>query len=98
VHQVIIMLAEVVTHPDMASAYEDCFRELQKVVAEKEPRTILYQSGKCREEPLTYRAIEIFEDDKAMAFHLESDWLKHAWSGMEKCIAQLKVTVHDPIS
>jgi quinol monooxygenase YgiN len=94
----IVMIAEVVALPGRAQGYEDCFRALQKVVAEMEPRTILYQSGKCREEPFTYRAVEIFEDQEAMDFHLESDWLKEGWSEMEKCIAELKVTIHDPIS
>lgn len=94
----IVMIAEVVTHSDRAQGYEDCFRALQKVVAEKELRTILCQSGKCREEPFTYRAVEIFEDQEAMDFHLESDWLKDGWSDIEKCIAELKVTIHDPIS
>lgn len=94
----IIMIAEVVTHPNMAQNYEDCFRDLQKIVAEKEPRTVFYQSGKCREEPLTYRAVEIFENQEAMDFHLESEWLKQGWSEMVKCIANFKVTIHDPVS
>lgn len=93
----IIMIAELLTHPGEERAYEDCFRELQKVVAQKEPRTILYQSGRCREEPLTYRAVEVFEDQEAMEYHLQSEWLKEGWSKMERCIARLKVTIHDPI-
>jgi quinol monooxygenase YgiN len=94
----IIMIAEVLTHPGKDGDYEDCFRELQRVVAVQEPRTILYQSGKCREEPGTYRSVEIFEDEEAMQFHLKSEWLKDAWSRMEKSIAKLKVTIHDPVS
>ena len=94
----IIMIAEVLTHPGMESGYEACFRELQGIVAVNEPRTILYQSGKCREEDRSYRAVEIFEVQEAMDFHLESEWLKQGWAKMEKCVARLKVTIHDPIA
>jgi quinol monooxygenase YgiN len=93
----IIMIAEVVTHPGKDRDYEQCFRELQAVVAVKEPRTLVYQSARCREEPLTYRAVEIFADQSALDFHADSEWLKEGWVEMEQCIARLKVTVHDPI-
>jgi len=93
----IIVIAEVVTRPGMEQAYEDSFRALQAIVSRNEPQCVLYQSGRSREESSTYRAVEVFADQEALDFHLESAWLRDGWSQMQASIASVEVSTHESV-
>jgi len=69
------MITAVVTvHaiPGKGPALEADFAEYAKWVKANEPGTILYSLNKSRTEPNTYHAVEMYENDAAMATHLKN--------------------------
>lgn len=50
-------------------AFEDVFRRLMAKVRENEPGNLCYQLGRSRGEANTYKVLEIYKDDEAVAAH-----------------------------
>ncbi|MEP6966754.1 MAG: putative quinol monooxygenase [Pseudomonadota bacterium] len=53
--------------------FEDVFRELAAKVRAQEPGNLFYQLTKSRTEPDTYKVLELYEDQDALAHHGATD-------------------------
>jgi quinol monooxygenase YgiN len=56
--------------------FEVVFKELAGHVRAKEPGNIFYQLTKSRAEPDTYKVLELYKDQDALAAHGQSDHFK----------------------
>ena len=61
-----------------ASEFEQIFTDLAKQVRANEPGNIVYQLTKSRAEPNTYKVLELYRDQDALAAHGASDHFKAA--------------------
>ena len=58
--------------------FEAFFGELAKQVRANEPGNLAYQLTKSRTEPGTYKVLEIYKDQDALAHHGGTDYFKAA--------------------
>ena len=58
--------------------FEAFFGELQKQVRANEPGNLAYQLTKSRTDPQTYKVLELYRDQDALAAHGASDHFKAA--------------------
>ena len=62
---------------------------------EREPGTLFYEVGQSRDDPETYRVVEIFRDQEAVDLHNRSEWLAQAMDGIRSLLSELDVQYHD---
>ena len=94
----IIAVATIRVHPDKIDAYEARFREFLAKVRSSEPGTVFYDVGKSREEPNTYRVVEVYKDEAAKVFHLQTAHFAIASAALSPCIVDSQFVLHDTIS
>jgi quinol monooxygenase YgiN len=56
--------------------FEAVFRELSQKVRANEPGNLLYQLTKSRTEAGTYKVLELYKDQDALAAHGQTDYFK----------------------
>ncbi|MFO1015495.1 MAG: putative quinol monooxygenase [Caulobacteraceae bacterium] len=66
---------------------EAVFAELAPLVRANEPGNICYQLTKSRTDPNTYKVLELYTDQAAIAAHGGSDYFKAASPKMGACLA-----------
>lgn len=67
--------------------FEAVFKELTAQVRANEPGCIAYQLTRSRTEPNTYKVLELYKDEAALAQHGQSDYFKAAGPKMGPCLA-----------
>lgn len=93
----ILVVATVRIHPDKAEEYEAACREVMPALQAANSGILFYKTGKCREEPNTYRVVEAYADQAAMDEHVGSERLQAAFSRLQPCIAELEIKLHDGV-
>lgn len=93
----IIVVAKVRIHPEKVELYEATCHDLLPKVRAAEPETIFYHVGASRDEPLTYRVIEVYRDDHAMALHMTSSFVEAAGPAFAECLADMEIRLHDSL-
>ena len=67
--------------------FEGVFRELSEKVRAAEPGNLCYQLTKSRSAPNTYKVLELYKDEAALAAHRESDHFRTIGARMGPCLA-----------
>ena len=93
----IIVVATVTLHPGKADKYEATCRALFPQVRAAEPGVVFYNAGKSRDEPDTYRVIEVYRDQAAMDEHIQSRFVSESMPYLQDCIAGLEIGLHDSL-
>lgn len=93
----ILVIATVRVHPDKAEEYEAACRETMPPLQAANPGILFYKTGKCRDEPNTYRVVEAYADQAAMDRHVGSERLKAAFARLRPCIADLDIKLHEVV-
>lgn len=83
----IALIATIRTKPGMGAEFEQAFLELAKVVKAVEPGNLLYQLAKSRTEDDTYKVLELYQDEEALAVHGKSDEFRAAGAKMGPSMA-----------
>ena len=91
-------MATVRIHPDKAAHYEATCAKLMPQVRAAEPGVLFYDAGRSREEPHTYRVIEVYRDQAAMDDHIGSKFVENSMADLKDCIADLDIRLHDAIA
>ena len=94
----ILVIATVRVHPGKVDAYEAATQDLMPKVRAANPGILFYHVGKARDEANTYRVVEAYADQAAMDAHMASDMLKQSFAGLQDCIADLDIRLHDTIA
>lgn len=82
----------------MAARYEDvCARYIPQFRA-AQPGMLFYTLAKSREEPDTYRAVEVYDSEDSLKRHMASDLLKASVAEMRDCVEAIEVRRHDAIA
>jgi len=64
--------------PENAQAYEAAFAAMRENVFANEPGAIHYALSKSADDSTRYVAIEVYQDEAAVAVHADADYLKSA--------------------
>jgi quinol monooxygenase YgiN len=81
------IVATLRVQADKASEFEAIFAELSQKVRAGEPGNLLYQLTKSRAEANTYKVLELYQDEAALAAHRESDHYRDLGRKMGPCMA-----------
>lgn len=84
----IAIVATIHLKEDHVEAFEAIARELEAKVAAHEPDCVLYRMTRSRDDPLTYRSMEIFRDQAAIDAHIAADYFRSAAKGMRDCASR----------
>lgn len=68
----ITVIATVQAKPGKGAELEADFKSYAEQVKANEPGTLLYTLNRSREDPDTFYAIEIYQDDAAVAAHMQN--------------------------
>ena len=91
-------IATLKVAPGKNAEFEAIFIELQKKVRGNEPGVLLYQLTRSREDPQTYRVLEIYKDAEAQKAHGATDYLRELGAKMGPCMAaRMVVELLDPV-
>jgi quinol monooxygenase YgiN len=89
--------------PDNAEAFEELMTYVAAMSNEHEPGVVYYAFAKSVEDADTYVAIEIYQDQEAVAAHGDTEWVRESVpqslrliEGMP-CIAQYVSAGTDPV-
>ena len=66
--------------------FEAIFTELAKQVRANEKGNLAYALTKSRNDPLTYKVLELYTDQDALTAHGQSDYFKAAGPKMGPCL------------
>jgi quinol monooxygenase YgiN len=83
----IAVVGKIKVQPDKAAAFERIFVDLQATVKAKEPGCLMYRMTKSRDEPNTYRNVELFKDQAALDAHTSAEYFLAAMPGIGACLA-----------
>jgi quinol monooxygenase YgiN len=67
--------------------FEAAFKEAMAAVRANEPGNIVYQVVKSRADPNTYKVLELYKDQDAVAAHSASDHYKALGPKLGPCLA-----------
>jgi quinol monooxygenase YgiN len=67
------IVATIRTQPGKGADFEAVFQRLAAAVRQNEPGNQLYQLTRSRAEADTYKVLEIYKDDEAVAAHRAAD-------------------------
>ena len=67
--------------------FEAVFAELSEKVRANEPGNLLYQLTKTRTDPNTYKVLEMYKDQDAVAAHGVTDYFRALGAKMGACLA-----------
>lgn len=70
------IVATLKTQPGKGADFEAVFKQLAAKVRANEPGNLLYQLTKSRTEADTYKVLELYKDQDALAAHGQSDHFK----------------------
>lgn len=71
----ITMVARMRVAPENAAAYEQLMTEVAAQTLANEPGVPYYAWARSADEPGIYVVIEVYEDEKAHAAHMASEWV-----------------------
>lgn len=74
----ITMIARMRVLPENAPAYEELLSQVRDMSLEHEPGVSYYAWAKSAEEPDRYVVIEVYEDERAHAAHMASEWVRNS--------------------
>lgn len=94
----IIVIATVRLHPGKAQAYEAACARLMADLRASNPAVVFYHAGLSRDEPDTYRVVEAYTDEAAMAEHMRSRFVTQSMAELGHCIAEIDVRKHDVVA
>ena len=78
--------------------FEAAFREAMAGVRANEPKNSLYQLVRSRDEPQTYRVMELYTDDAALDAHRDSEHFKALGPKLKGVLAERPVIIlHDTV-
>ena len=78
--------------------FENSFKELMAVVADKEPGNVYYALHRSRDEAGTYVVMEQYVDQAALDLHGKSDEFKAAGAKLGSCLdGAPEVTLYDAV-
>ncbi len=83
----IAVVATIRIRPGSAADFEATFKALAKQVRANEPGNHLYQLTKSRTEADTYKVLEIYADDAALAAHRDMPHFKAAGPALGAVLA-----------
>lgn len=66
--------------------FEAIFTDLAKQVKANEPGCVAYQLTKSRTDPQTYKVLELYADQAALAAHGQTEYFKAAQPKMGPCM------------
>ena len=78
----IAVIAILRAKPDKAAEFERLFTELAAQVRANESGNLTYQLSRSRTEPNTYKVLEIYRDEEALAAHRASAHFRAAGPGL----------------
>jgi quinol monooxygenase YgiN len=84
----IAVIGYIRVKPERLEEFELLFSNLKKTVKNKEPGCIVYTIARNRDDPYSYRAIEIFSDQKALDNHLSSEYFQEAFAKIGACTSE----------
>jgi quinol monooxygenase YgiN len=94
----ILVVATIRIQPDKIERYETACRELLPKVRADELGVVFYEVAKSREEPHTYRVVEVYRNEDALARHLESRFVDAAKPELYDCLAgEIEIKMHDTL-
>ncbi len=67
--------------------FEGVFRELSAKVRANEKGNLLYQLTKSRTDPNTYKVLELYKDQEALAAHGQTEYFRELGRKMGPCMA-----------
>ena len=70
------ILATIKVHEGMREEFETVFLELTSKVRQNEPGNLLYQLTRSRDDALTYKVLELYEDQDALTAHGASEYFR----------------------
>jgi quinol monooxygenase YgiN len=70
-----------------SAEFEAAFKQAMAEVRANEPGNLFYELVKSRAEPNTYRVLEGYKDDAAIAAHRDSDHFKALGPKLGPCLA-----------
>lgn len=74
----ITVIANMRVLPENAAAYEEILDYVMGQSLEKEPGVKYYAWAKSADDPDLYLVVEVYEDEKAQAAHMETDWVRNS--------------------
>ena len=74
----ITMIARMRVAPENAAAYEKLMTEVTDLTLSNEPGVRYYAWAKSADEPDSYVVVEVYEDEKAQASHMATDWVRNS--------------------
>lgn len=90
-----MVVATLRIHPEQAAHYEAVCREIMPQVRANSPDVVFYEAGRSRDEPHTYRVIEVYRDAAAMTAHMQSRFITESIAALKPCIAAIDIQTHD---
>lgn len=94
----ILVIATVRPHPGKVEAYEVATQSFMPWVREANPGILFYHSARARDEANTSRVVEAYADQAVMDRHVASDLLKVSFAGLQDCIADMEIALHDTVA
>jgi len=74
----ITMIARMRVPPENAAAYEELMDYVTATSLANEPGVKYYAWAKSADEPDMYVVVEVYEDEKAQAAHMATDWVRNS--------------------
>lgn len=72
----ITMIARMRVPPENAAAYEELMDHVRDTSLSNEAGVKYYAWAKSADEPDMYVVVEVYEDEKAQASHMATDWVR----------------------
>lgn len=83
----IIAIATIRVKAEKVADFERVTGALEAAVLENEEGCLVYSLTKSRTEPLTYKNVEIFQDQAALDLHVKADYFLAALGPMRECVS-----------
>jgi quinol monooxygenase YgiN len=74
----ITMVARMRVPPENAAAYEELMDYVTDMTLTNEPGVKYYAWARSADEPGVYVVVEVYEDEKAQAAHMATDWVRNS--------------------
>lgn len=81
---VVVITARII--PQKVEEYEALLRDLLPEMRAMEPGMLVYEVGRSRDEPNTYRHIELYRDEEAIEAHRNNEFVNRRKLAMFACV------------
>ena len=81
-----VLICHTDVMPEKAELYESTFRDLAKIVREKESGVLFYELTKNHNKPSSYILVEAYNDQAAQDIHLNTDYYQQHSEIIYSCI------------